>query len=66
MKTLIVTVLLSSALAAGCAQGYYPEAPSPFATYSIAPAGGISPSFYDNNPSLSHWYEPPHWMPDAD
>jgi hypothetical protein len=68
MKILTALALLLAALAAGCAQGYYSyrEPLPPPATYTLGIAGGIPPSFYDNDPRLSYWYDRRYWNPDSD
>ena len=48
--------------AIGCAAGYYAE-PGP-APYPGSYISDVPPSFYGNDPALSHWYTAPYWDPE--
>jgi len=49
------------ALVCGCASGQYYQASDRYEPYIT----DVPPEFYDNDPTLRHWFTAPYWNPNA-
>ena len=62
MLRLLFAALALLILGFGCAAGGYYQTPE---TYSPS-ITDVTPSFYDNDPTLRHWFTAPDWNPNRD
>jgi hypothetical protein len=60
MQRFVYLGLAVLVLAAACAPAGYPRQPGEYYPH----ISDVPPSFYDNDPTLRHWYTYPYWNPD--